>query len=489
MPTIPVAVFPNPVKSVANVTTANTTAQAQTRSIAIDSRQILPQALPQLALGDVVKLTVRQNFGNGQGQIYFKGQLIDASLPQNLVSGDKLLAKILFDNDQLLFQILDHQKAENSKNPATLKSLEAKLASLFQELPAPSLRNGQSLSLPTSLQNLGLDQGVLQNLFAQIGSGEQLQNSQTLAAQLQATKDSALPELFRQVSQTIYSFLEQHADSGSQNFLAALRTELSTLLEKGVANNEVALRQLGNLITMLQDEIGMVAGKSRPEHKQLELLLNQLKTALQNPEQQAEIIESTLKQLIDNQNLTKQDQSQLNPQASRELLQLANRLEQLATTFETLNQLNPLMQAMGEPALILFPFLFHGLISHSEVSVQTKHSKKKRGEKDSGEEGEGSDSGNDNKHESFQRIQVTVPLPHFGAVDVDIAHRTEEILVRFAVDDNDKLEFLVEQLEQLGVVLREKGFTKTELMATVGKKKENIALWTIGLSSMGSRAA
>ena len=170
------------------------------------------------------------------------------------------------------------------------------------------------------------------------------------------------------------------------------------------------------------------------------------------------------------------DEQKLDPKSLADLSQIANRFEQMAASQETLAKMNPVMQALGEPALILFPFLMQGLVSHSEVTIETK--KRVEDEEDGGGKG-----GN---REPFQRIQVAVPLPNLGTIDVDIAHRTEEIWVRFTVSDPEIGKFLLEKLEALSPVLRDYGFKKAELVAHVGQKQENLPAWSFGLHSSTS---
>jgi hypothetical protein len=171
--------------------------------------------------------------------------------------------------------------------------------------------------------------------------------------------------------------------------------------------------------------------------------------------------------------------------APNELRQLATRLEQMAGNQEMLNQLNPLMHALGEPALILFPSLFQGLLAQSELLVQPrdggkqgKQGKKKGKKKGSKEDSEG-DDGPDSS--SYQRVQMTVPMPTMGLVGVDVAHRETEILVRLTVPDEDVARFLLDQLEYLAVVLKDIGFEKAELVANVGLLKEDTPAWCSGL--------
>ena len=67
-------------------------------------------------------------------------------------------------------------------------------------------------------------------------------------------------------------------------------------------------------------------------------------------------------------------------------------------------------------------------------------------------------------------IHAVVTYPNMTLVDVDIAHRSKEILVRFSVEDQEVGNFILEQLENLASLLREQGFEKAELVANVNKE-------------------
>ncbi len=159
----------------------------------------------------------------------------------------------------------------------------------------------------------------------------------------------------------------------------------------------------------------------------------------------------------------------------------------MAGNQEMLNQLNPLMQALGEPALILFPSLFQGLLAHSELLVQPRDGgqQRNRGKKKGSKDGSDADSDSDDGPDTsgYQRVQMCVPLPTLGLVGVDVAHRESEILVRLTVPDEDVARFLLDQLEYLATVLKDIGFEKAELVANVGLPKEDSPAWCSELHS------
>ncbi len=466
----------------------------------IDARQVLPQLLPTMAAGDVLRLTVRQNGLNGQGLLYYKGHLLNASVPENLNPGDKLLAKVLTNGDQLLFQILDFQKSQLGKTSTSITAtttsfLAESLQSLFKEAAPTNIGSTKPFNISQNLKSLGIEQNIIQSLFTNISSTETLANPNTALQQLLASTEGAFSPTLREAANNIKSYVQQQNViplTPENRFLAALQLELATLIEGSIHNNGDSARQLQNIVNVLTSEI-QTNKKATPKERQLlENTLNELHRASISPEAQNQHIEVALRQLMNaTQNVATRALATLTPQAANELQQVATRLEQMANTLDTLNQLNPVMQAIGEPALILFPFLFQGLLHHSEVTVQPdgKRKKQQQGKKNKDGEGDGGNEDETPSEQRFHRIQVTVPLPHLGEIDVDIAHRDKEILVRFTAEDREKADFLLEQLQHLASILRQDGFEKAELQTHVGFKSESEASWSMNLSASRSVSA
>ena len=101
------------------------------KTLQIESTQLLPNVLPTLAIGDVIKVTVRQNPPQGLGLIYFKGLLVKAALPDNVSPGDKLLAKLTESNNNVVLKILEHEK---TSAPESVSSLAPELLADLDEL-------------------------------------------------------------------------------------------------------------------------------------------------------------------------------------------------------------------------------------------------------------------------------------------------------------------------------------------------------------------
>jgi hypothetical protein len=139
------------------------------------------------------------------------------------------------------------------------------------------------------------------------------------------------------------------------------------------------------------------------------------------------------------------------------------------------------MQAIGEPALILFPFLFQGLVAQGEISLAPKQQANPRQPKDQVED-EQEESDKQGDHHSFQRIELTVPLPNIGPLDIMIAHRPGEILVRFTSETSLTKEFLIDNFPELEERLRDCGFTQTDLSVQTGITQNTSPTWCLALS-------
>lgn len=465
--------------------------QAPGRMLQIESRQLLPNVLPTLAIGDIIPVTVRQNPPDGAGLIYFKGLLVKAALPKNVEPGDKLLAKLTESNNNVVLKILQHE------HPAKIAGLEtvapefvADLENLMEQGGPQGFRSLRPFQLNETLQKVANFEQSLAKITKALATPEVLTNPTEAMEQLMSAADGSLAENLREVAKEIRTFIDQNRPPEAKKTLDALQKQLVKIIDDSSLNNEVAAQDILDLADSLADDI-FRPEQQRPDRARLPLLNIErdtvkaltdrvrgvVKFADANPNDPLAKTEANTA-LAQVQTLLKavEAHQKLDPKSLADLTQIASRFEQMASSQESLAKMNPVMQALGEPALILFPFLMQGLISHSEVTIETK--------KRVDEEEEGGGKGGN--REPFQRVQVAVPLPSLGTIDVDIAHRTQEIWVRFTVSDPEVGKFLLEKLERLAPILREYGFKKAELVAHVGQKQENLPAWSFGLHSSTS---
>ncbi|OVE80249.1 hypothetical protein BVY02_00870, partial [bacterium J17] len=242
-----------------------------------------------------------------------------------------------------------------------------------------------------------------------------------------------------------------------------LRADLSLLLTETFHNNSAATKSLDQLINNLTEDVKSKAGKSS-EKSTLQKTLSDLIQIRDQPEGAEEKLKALISNLPEPAH-NNANKSPIDGKSKSELLQLASRLEQMANTQEMLSRMNPVMQALGEPALLLFPFIFQGLLSHSEVSLES-YIDPKNPNVDEDEEGAGG-----SKSGKYHRIQLSVPLPNLGEVEIDIAHRKEEIFVRMILGNPEAGEFLISKMDQLGAILQELGYSTRELMTKISETK------------------
>ncbi len=480
------------------------------RLIQIPGSEVLPQIQPTIAIGELLRFVVRDN-QNGQGQLYLRGTLIPATLPPGAEVGDKILAKVTESTtNQLVLRIVDTEKsqltagAQKADAPglggadiAARKIVASLLQEFLRSPDAAGFAGPEPLPLaPETLAALVKDatnaapRGEARDAAAKIElltqmlpKSAELLDARTTEAKLSATVDGTLATALRDAAKALRSVAPETPRGTSERFLAALSTELSGLLASSADDNFAAKSHLDAIVAAVTDELvstnRKLSTKDREDRSVLKSALVDLSRAQEQSEGLSQHLEAALRRVQSAAPQRLDRALPLDGKASEELKMLASKLDQMAATQERLNKLNPLMQALGEPAMILFPFLAQGLLKHSEVIVEPRKGKR-RGED---EEGEGGQKRGGEEAAPFQRIQVSVPLPSIGIVDVDVAHRESEILVRFSVEDPEVGAFLQEQLEHLATILRERNFKRAELVAHVGPRNREQPAWTISLGS------
>ncbi len=135
-------------------------------------------------------------------------------------------------------------------------------------------------------------------------------------------------------------------------------------------------------------------------------------------------------------------------------------VEQMANAQDTLAKLSPLLEATGDPTMILFPTILQGLISSLEIKRLGLYDQSSRAK-------DGSDSGNQKKdsgRDPFERIEVSFELPAMGRVSIDLAHRREELLINFSFEEPGCAAFIEKRFARLGEALRRIGYTSIQAL-------------------------
>ncbi|MCB0324371.1 MAG: flagellar hook-length control protein FliK [Bdellovibrionales bacterium] len=479
------------------------TAAPNTSTVKIPSTQILPQLLPTLNLGDILRFNVRSNPPSGPGVLYYQGQLIKTQLPPTVQTGDKLIARLEKTGEQVVFKILEQLRADGTPyQPGSTASTDAvstssgassaaaspfeqivdqveqlirrtsvagtELLSRTTDMGQPATASAKPIPIPTQLPEALQLREQVATLLRTIGANDSLGESATVAKQLQSVAQGTVSQVLRETADAIRTALK-HTPSAlppTERFLVLLRHELSALLphaRDGIVREDI-MRPIDNLLRAVDTEL---KHQKRPsgtrEGDLLKLALTDLKLAREHPEQVVQHLESALSRLHEPSLPSSERVGQLDPKAVAELQQLAGRLESLAASHETLNQLNPLMQALGEPALLLFPFVLQGLLRQSEIAVDPDDRRK-----------QSSKTTQTADDTPSQRIQISVPLPTLGTIEVDMQHRGHEVTAQFRVEDEQVASFLAEQLTGLQLALRQQSLRLIEFHTEVGLRGNSI---------------
>ena len=157
---------------------------------------------------------------------------------------------------------------------------------------------------------------------------------------------------------------------------------------------------------------------------------------------------------------------------------------------EALQRLSPVMQALGEPAFVLFPAVIQGMFSQVELTFypnfsknpldpdQSNENSKRREGKDQGERN-GSDSSEDGEGEGeyFRRVQFRLTLPHLGSIGVDFAHSLKTMLLNLTVEDEATKLYLDEVSQELVSVFSSLGYGSIQYLVSKGDVQETRPAW------------
>jgi hypothetical protein len=456
----------------------------------IDAKNLTNLPAPALSIGDVVSLSVRQNPKDGLGSVALRGLLINAALPENLQPGDKIQAQIIQKGDRVIFKLIGDIESQRATpqniQQQVVKGIESQFKELFNAVSAPQLKLLKAEDLNAALKNAGILRGTMErligNLLKALPSGERLFTPSEIIKELVNSSTGGQLKVLRDLANSIRQFVgEQKVDPGLAQ-LKDLEQELLQLLLDSAENNFSAAGLIKSLVSELESPtVPKTSAKLIPRNTdaQTRALIDQLKKVLTGPNSPKEPVPSLASLLTNLQQQIADAAARsgaLDPRSVEQLVRLAGHLDRIADAEEALNKMNPLLQALGEPAMILFPFLFQGLLSHTEVSVQRplkKHTGEKKG------------SGN-KENESFQRIKVKVPLQSFGSVGVDVLLNDKELMVRLNIENPEGTNFLSSRFGELQKELAQLGFENAHLSCGVDES-EHLPDWSINLGGLGSK--
>ncbi|OVE80145.1 hypothetical protein BVY02_01240 [bacterium J17] len=171
-------------------------------------------------------------------------------------------------------------------------------------------------------------------------------------------------------------------------------------------------------------------------------------------------------------------------------------LENIVRGQEMLRQLNPVMQAAGEPAMLLFPTIVQGLISRLEVAMYSYYGHYSPNKESSYREkkGKGEDEGEGKRErrqreQRYNRFHFKANLPNLGKVEVDFAHTIKEILLNIICEKPGASDVLSSNIGGLRTSLIASGFEKADVNIESGVPGDVRPEWFKSLMELDSLIA
>ncbi len=488
------------------------TGSPQTSSnIQIASTSILPQLAKDLSIGEIINFTVRGKTPEGLGMLYFLGQLIQAKIPDHLKVGDRVQAQIGYENEQILFKILSVLGKENEtgsnfkvsqQNFGTLtqhlsKTVEEILFTLSKFLPGtqgtlPANLPNNTAPIPSYLTPLDPPltelRDTLAKLFSLLPSQEDITQSSTFLPKLQDLLKLSTTNAMKEISKELSIFLKNHTIPQEQKFILTLLEQLQTLGSKlesisvsqtGISQEGVSRESFRNsldiIIRALEQEITKGIKEGSKENIKdvtketfqttLKVVTALLKEAYMSSEPSAASIRKIIDYIQANTiqaGTTPLDaETAISPRILGEVRTLVTTLEQFSYTQELFLRLEPILQSMKQPELLLFPFLFQGVFSFGELLIDPDRRRSPGDKKQKNEE----DTEKEKTEVPIMQYQAMLPLPHLGIVRFNTVQSNEEITLKLSFEDVEKAAFVEEQIRDLRNELSKLGFNKLDISA------------------------
>ena len=162
--------------------------------------------------------------------------------------------------------------------------------------------------------------------------------------------------------------------------------------------------------------------------------------------------------------------------AVQQFQQLITQVDKMIAADSMATGLNSVLQSLGEPALVLFPFLLQGFLAQANIWIDNDASK----------HGSGNAKDASGKSLPFQKIRTAVSLPNLGLIDVNIAYRDKEMMLHLTSEDAEVSEFLESQTPMLTSILEAGGYENIQIRTICEKPTPltNTALINIGQTKL-----
>jgi hypothetical protein len=469
-------------------------------SLQISGTSILPQLAKDLSMGDTISFTIRGRTPEGLGILYMLGQLVEAKIPDHLKTGDRVQALIGFENQQIIFKILSltgpsseasTQSVHFEKAFQNLTSLPDIIRSKVEEMLykiAPFLPdNSQNIphilphhSSPLPMVNTGNEtQGTIHSALIKILTSLEaifppdlsLTNGSDVFKNIQKLLSPGTTDALKVIQNEIATLLKENTASPEYKFLTTLIDQLSTLatkVENQQISNDAFKNVLERIFKAVEQEINKLASIPSKENMSttLKIAFTMLKEIYTSPEPQEKSLSKVMQFLTDhlnqnNQNTFISQENQLSPRILKEVKTLLTSIEQFTQTQELLQRLEPILLAMKQPELLLFPFLFQGFFSFGELLVDPDAQRKDSGKKNDQEDEEQEDK---EPPPNLQQFQAQIPLPNLGMVRFSSVQSGDEMELRLMFEDQERSDFINSEVSDLRHELQGLGFSKLEII-------------------------
>ncbi|HMO18343.1 MAG TPA: hypothetical protein PKA63_08825 [Oligoflexia bacterium] len=479
----------------------------------LPSTSILPQLAKNIAVGDLIQFTVRGRNLEGLGLLYMMGQLIQAKIPDHVVAGDRVHAQISVEGERIIFKIVDIvSRADggrippNYENPVQVlmsipETLSAKVEDLLFKLapfiPDSSLKiphklpnssamipfgseNATTNNLPTAVKSL-LE--TLKNILPE--SNQTLIDAQNLSTALQKLTSPETTNSMKEFQLKLSNLLEQNNPSREARFITSLQEQLKILSSESatspLSSNIKITQTLDRIFNALAQELNRDLPESEISARgryidTLKITLARLKDISTDKAKIASGDITKLNNFLENtfQELgftTQSGSTSIPPQLHRELRTLLTTVEQFTSTQEMMQRLEPILQGLRQPELILFPFLFQGLFSFGELVVDPdagRHLRDNKGDDENTRKNNKDNETEDGKNDGFipsLHYQAQLPLPSLGKVQIGSLQSKDEIRLSLQFEDEEKAEFIKGELSELRQNLADLGFAKVDIIS------------------------
>lgn len=224
---------------------------------------------------------------------------------------------------------------------------------------------------------------------------------------------------------------------------------------RGIDSEVRDLNQITKLVATLEERLGAFGATDSKLGRSIRRLGNSLQGLANTSELRRE--EAVRDEVVKLSKYLQQPEMIDSRQRLVEQKEILQAVENLVKGQEAVGQLNPLLQALGEPAMLLFPAFIQGLLSKVEMFY---YSPERAQQENSGDEEMG---GQQAEGEFSGKLTFDVELPNLGSVGVKLLSRGQALQVSFAAESQEALNFLAENLPSLAARLGQVGYVDTQL--------------------------